>query len=934
MAALNAANCAVAFDNRTRQLYATDASPYQIVPTAVAFPKSTVEAAHIFQAALGAGISVTPRGGGTGLSGGALGDGLIVDFARHNRVIWDFDKDTATVRVGAGVVLDQLNAYLKPLGFCFGPDVATSSRATLGGMIANNSSGAYTPVYGTTSRHVREIEIVMADGKVTRVGAHLESLHRQRTLIEDLLALNELLIHERFPDGLLKRWPGYALAEAVAQPGNLVPILCGSEGTLAGIFSAELKVVPLPSERGVGLIFFDSVAEAMQAAQVLAPLAPAAVEHIDRPLFDQTRGQREFQAVRDLLSLDSRPCEAILLVEFFADVKDKLAELARLNLGRRRLILKNNRERDLVWAMRKAGLSLLTSRKGDAKPACFVEDSAVRPQDLPAYVAGLQELMARVGVEASFYGHAAAGLLHVRPVLNLHDAGDLKKFRQIADEVAALVAQFNGSLAAEHGVGIARTEYLKEQVGPELYRVMREIKAAFDPNHLFNPGKLIGDARYRIDRHLRQGADRKLVLPFTPKLAFAARDESFIANLEQCNGCGGCTKQVPTMCPTYIATGEEGMSTRGRANLIRAALEQRENADPLRGEELEYALSNCLSCRACVSECPSNVNLPLLKAELQHARTQRTHKTKFQRLIGSLDLMGRVGCAVPGLANFLLESRSVRHILGRMFGITDQRELPAFTRERFDRWFAKHQSGVAPVRGSVILWDDTYVRYHEPHIGKAAVAVLEAAGYAVTLLEKRKCCGRPAFSTGDLTTAGKLGQHNLDLLAATAGTAPIIFLEPSCYSMFAEDYRELGLAGAADISARSFLFEDFIGQLLESEPDALRFKPENERIAIHGHCHAKALTNPAAMQRLAARLPGRTATLLDTGCCGMAGSFGMLADKYELSLKIAEPLLQQIKQQPYGTTTVVSGTSCRHQVQHLATVKTRHMAEVIADALA
>jgi len=934
MAALNAAACDVAFDNRTRQLFATDASPYQIVPAAVAFPKSTVEAAHVIQAALTAGISVTPRGGGTGLSGGAIGDGLIVDFARHNRVIWDFDKDTATVRVGAGVVLDQLNAYLKPFGFCFGPDVATSSRATLGGMIANNSSGAYTPVYGSTSRHVREIEIVMADGKVTRVGAHLDSLHRQRAHIEDLLVLNELLIHERFPAGLLKRWPGYALAEAVAQPGNLVPIICGSEGTLAGIFSAQLNVVPLPSERGVGMFFFDSVTEAMQAAQVLAALAPAAVEHIDRPLFDQTRGQREFQAVRDLLQLDSHPCESILLVEFFADVKDKLAALAKLNIGRRRLILKNHRERDLVWAMRKAGLSLLTSRKGAAKPACFVEDAAVRPQDLPAYVAGLQELMARVGVEASFYGHAAAGLLHVRPVLDLHDAEDLKKFRQIADEVAVLVAQFKGSLAAEHGVGIARTEYLKEQVGPELYRVMREIKTAFDPNHLFNPGKLIGDARYRIDRHLRQGADRNLILPFEPMLAFAARDESFIANLEQCNGCGGCTKQVPTMCPTYLATGEEGMSTRGRANLIRAALEQREIPDALRSEELEYALSNCLSCRACVSECPSNVNLPLLKAELQHARTLRTHKTKFQRLIGSLDLLGRVGCAVPGLANLLLESRSMRHLLGRAFGITDQRELPAFTRERFDRWFAKHESRVIPVRGSVILWDDTYVRYNEPHIGQAAVRVLEAAGFAVTLLHKRKCCGRPAFSTGDLTTAASLGQHNLDLLAATAGTAPIIFLEPSCYSMFAEDYRELGLAGAADISARSFLFEDFIGQLLENEPDALMFKPDNERIAIHVHCHAKALTNPAAMQRLAARLPGRTATLLDTGCCGMAGAFGMMESKYELSVKIAEPLIQQLKQQPYGTTTVVSGTSCRHQVQHLATVKTRHMAEVIADALA
>ena len=932
-AALNAANCGVAFDNRTCQLYATDASPYQIVPAAVAFPKSAKEAGRLIQSALIAGVPVTPRGGGTGLSGGALGDGLIVDFARHNRAIWDFDREAKTVRVGAGVVLDQLNHFLKPAKLRFGPDVATSSRATLGGMIANDSSGAYAPVYGTTGRHVREIEIVMSDGKATRIGAHLPSLQHQRNIVDDLLQLNALQIVDRFPPGLLKRWPGYGVARALEQPGNLVPILCGSEGTLAGIFSAQLNLVPLPEERGVALLFFSSVAEALQATTALLDLLPAAVEHVDRPLFDQTRGQREFQAVRDLLDLDALPCESILIVEFFDGAADKLAELQKRRLGRRRLILKNERERDLVWAMRRAGLSLLMSLKGDAKPACLVEDAAVRPQDLPAYFSGLEKLFERVGVNASFYGHAAAGLLHVRPVLDLHRADDLKKFRQIANEVAALVAQFNGSLAAEHGVGVARTEFLKDQVGAEIYRVMREIKSAFDPNNLFNPGKIVGDGRYKIDRHLRQGPDREIILPFAPKLAFAARDESFVANLEQCNGCGGCTKWTPTMCPTYIATGEEGMSTRGRANLIRAALENRVTGNFLQSEELDYALSNCLSCRACASECPSNVNLPLLKAELLHAQAKNSHLTKLQRLVNSVDLVGRIGASAPGLANFLFNSRSVRHVFARVFGLASQRPVPAFARERFDRWFARRKDSAFPRRGSVILWDDTFVRYHEPHVGKAAVTVLEAAGFAVTLVKHRKCCGRPAFSAGNLDEAERLGAHNLALLAA-AGTAPIIFLEPSCYSMFAEDYRELNLAEAEHVGARCFLFEDFIGQLLEHEPDALNFKPREERLVIHAHCHAKTLTDPQAMQRLAARLPGRNATLLDTGCCGMAGAFGLMESKYELSLKIAEPLIEQIKHQPYGTTTVLSGASCRHQVQHLIPTRIRHMAEVIAEALA
>jgi FAD/FMN-containing dehydrogenase/Fe-S oxidoreductase len=933
LATLKAANCDVAVDNLTRQLYATDASPYQIIPLAVAFPKNSRQAGSIIQAAAQAGVPVIPRGAGTGLSGGAVGEGVVVDFARHNRHIYNLDLEKHTVRVGPGVVLDQLNQFLRPEGFRFGPDVATSSRATLGGMIANDSSGSHAPVYGTTGMHVAGLEIVLADGQIARVGTKHDTLQKQRMVVEDLISLNSLPITERFPPGLLKRWPGYALARALEEPDNLLRILTGSEGTLAAIVSAELKIVPLPQERGVGLIFFNSVAEALQATEELLDLKPAAIEHIDRPLFDQTRGQREFQAARDMLNLEGQPCESILIVEFFENVQDKLTALQKRKLGLRKLILKSEHEANLVWAVRKAGLSLLTSRKGDAKPACFIEDAAVRPRDLPAYFASLQNLFQRVGVEASFYGHASAGLLHVRPVLDLHRADDLEKYRRIADEVSALVLQFKGSLAGEHGVGIARTEFLKEQVGPELYRVMREIKYAFDPDNLFNPGKIISDGRYKIDKNLRMGAGCNLKLPFEPRLAFAARDGSFTANLEQCNGCGGCIKWTPTMCPTYIATGEEIMSTRGRANAIRAALELRDIAgDPLQSAELEAALSNCLSCKACTNECPSNVNMALLKAELLHARIRRHGMNLRERLLSSVDRLGKIGCKFPRTANFFMRSGPARHVFGKILGVAGERPLPEFATQRFDRWFAKREHNTNGERGRVILWDDTFIRYHEPHIGAAAVKVLEAAGFYVTLAQQRKCCGRPAFSVGNLDEAEKFGRHNLALLAND--DAPIIFLEPSCYSMFAEDYRELKLSGAEEIAARCFLFPDFIEALLQREPYALNFDHEFGRIAIHLHCHTKALADPGAAPRLASRLPNRTVTMLDTGCCGMAGAFGMIASKYELSLKIAEPLLQQIKQQPFGTTIVVSGMSCRHQVQHLATVRTKHMAEVVAEALA
>ena len=933
---LRGANCEIAFDNLTLQLYATDASIYQIEPLAVAFPANTRQLSALIDAAVQADVAVIPRGAGTGLVGGAIGQGLVVDFSRYNRQIADLDLERRTIRVGPGVVLDRLNSFLRPHGYCFGPDVATSARATLGGMIANNSSGSHTPIYGTTADHINELEVVLADGRIMAVGPGHDTLRKQRELVSDLAYFHGLTIAERLPPGLLKRRPGYAIDRCVNEPDNLNHLLCGSEGTLAAITSAELKIVPLPKQKGLALIFFASVTEAMQATVELLDLKPAAIEHLDRVLLDQTRGQREFQPARDLLELDSRPCQSILAVEFFDEVDDPLAALARRKLGMRKTILRRQADADLIWAVRKAGLSLMTGRKGDAKPVTGIEDVAVAPKDLPAYVAGLQSLMGPAGIQASFYGHAAAGLLHVRPILDLHSAEDLKKFRQLANEVSSLVSRHKGSLAGEHGVGIARTEFMAEQLGDGLLGVMREIKASFDPHNLFNPGKVVPDGRFKIDANLRLGAGHELPLPFTPVLAFAAKDGSFTRNLEQCNGCGGCRKETPTMCPTFIATGDEVMSTRGRANAIRAALELRgvTNGDPLGCAELDAALSNCLGCRACTTECPSNVNLALLKAELLNARIRRDGLSWRVRLVSSLDLLGRIGCLMPRLANATLGSLFVRSVLSKTLGLAWQRPLPRYARQRFDRWFARHERSQLVTRGRVVLWDDTFVRYHEPHIGVAAVKVLEAAGFEVALPTGRKCCGRPAFSQGNLDEAMRLGQHNLALLNADVDGAPILFLEPSCYSMFAEDYRELKLDGAEHVAKRCFLFEQFIEELLSHEPAALKFKVKAGNMVIHAHCHTKALTNPSFLLRLAERLPERNVTLLDTGCCGMAGAFGMLESKYELSLRVAEPLAQKVRGQPFGTTVVASGTSCRHQIEHLAPVRARHMAEVLADALA
>src|SRR2546430_2015150 len=653
--------CDARFDNLTRQLYATDASIYQIEPLGVAFPKSAQQASLVIRAAGDAGLSVTPRGAGTSLVGNAIGEGLIVDFSRYNRQITELDLEKRSVHVGAGVVLDQLNDFLKPHGFCFGPDVATSSRATLGGMIANNSSGARCPIYGTTADHVISLEIVMADGRVEKIGARHKSLDAERMTIENVIRATSAEMEERWPPGLIKRWPGYGIERFLRAPNDLTNMLAGSEGTLAAIFSAELKISPLPREKGLGLIFFASVGEAMQATVELLDLKPAAIEHIDRPLLDQTKSQLHFQAARDLLELDSEPCESILLVEFYEDVAERLSLLQSRRLGLRTKICRDAHEMDLVWSVRKAGLSLLTGCVGAAKPVAFIEDAAVRPAQLPAYVAGLKSIMKPLGLDASYYGHAASGLLHVRPVLDLHSAADLKKFRQVADQTSALVQQFKGSLSAEHGVGVARTEYMRDQLGDELLRVMREIKHAFDPKNIFNPGKIFEDGRHRIDNHLRENFTRPLEPPFQPVLAFAFKDRSFTGNLEQCNGCGGCLKQSGIMCPTFIATHDEVMSTRGRANIIRAALELQTNGhDPLKSDELDAALSNCLSCKGCTPECPSNVNLALLKAEMLHARWRRDGLPLRERIFSNVDLLGKLGCVMPALANRLLDSKPVR----------------------------------------------------------------------------------------------------------------------------------------------------------------------------------------------------------------------------------------------------------------------------------
>lgn len=959
--ALETTGCEIAFDNLTRQLYATDASIYQIEPIAVAFPRGSTQAASLIRAAAEVGLPIIPRGAGTGLTGGAIGRGVVIDFSRYNRQITGLDLERRVVHVGAGVVLDTLNRFVAKYGLTFGPDVATSSRATFGGMIANNSSGARVQVYGVTADHIVSVEAVLADGRVVNIGADCQTLQTQRNYLARVVQAYAPQIRDRLPPGLAKRWHGYALNRFLDSGCNLLELICGSEGTLVAIVSAEIKLVPLPAATALGLIFFDSVQNAMHAAGELLDLRPAAIEHLDRMLLDQAIGSPQFKAARQLLELDTKPAESVLVVEFLGDqleVQDKLAALAKKQLGLRTKLLAKPAHQEMVWALRKFGLSLLTSCPGKAKPLEGIADFAVRPSQLCEYVAALQKILSRHGLRASFYGHVGGGLLHVRPVIALNELAGQQLYRQLVAEVSALLRQFKGSLAGEHGLGLSRAEFLEEHIGPELLSVMREIKRTFDPANVFNPGKVISDGQYRIDTNLRTHLVRELPVPFEPILKFGTRDRSFSANLDQCNGCGACLKETPSMCPTYIATHDEAMSTRGRANIIRAVLELRGvvHAEPLRAAELQSVLSTCLSCKACAIECPSNVDMTLLKAELLNAKHAHYGLGLRARMFSEVDMLGQLGCLAPQTMNWLLERPVVRRLLQKCLGLTEKRPLPKYASERFDRWFTKRPQPKTATRGKVILWDDTFVRYHEPHIGIAAVKVLEAAGFEIVLPHGRKCCGRPAFSQGNLKRAIQLGRHNIALLQRLLGLQQtsnegciqnrssgaemlpadtrVLFLEPSCWAMFVQEYGQLGLPGADEIAARCVLFEQFVAELLRYAPDALRFEYKSVPVAIHIHCHAKALSTPTVALELVQRVPGTQARLLETGCCGMAGAFGMLESKYALSVKVAAPLVAQINQLPEDAILIASGTSCRQQVAHLTHKRPMHIAEFLASALA
>jgi FAD/FMN-containing dehydrogenase/Fe-S oxidoreductase len=933
-------------DRLARVLYATDASIYEIVPDGVAFPRSVDDVATAVCLCARHGVPLTARGAGTGLAGGAVNRGLQLDCSRHLNRILEIDPAARTARVEPGVVLDDLNAAVKPHGLQFAPDVATSSRATLGGMIANNSCGAHSILYGRTVDHVLSLDLVLADGSRCTWGAGADTPDntRARACAETLRAVVREEADEvaaRFPK-LLRCNGGYALDRLRTADGrvNVETILCGSEGTLGVIVGARLKLIPLPVCKGLLIIQYDELRPALQAIRPILEHAPAAVELIDDLILSATRNNPALARRRWWVAGNPK---AVLVCELFADdeatLRHRLEELdvdlrTRSPATAQQMITDPGQQND-VWEVRKSGLGLLMSHPGDRQPYAFIEDTAVNPAHLPEYIRRMDQLLAEEGVEQTgHYAHASVGCLHVRPVLNLKRREDIERLRRIADRVSSLVLEFGGTMNGEHGDGIVCSVWLEKLYGPRITAAFRRIKSAFDPQGILNPGKIVDPLP--LDGNLRYGAgfesqDPSTLLDFTAHGGMAGL-------AAMCSGIGQCRQTlVGTMCPSYMGTGDEVHTTRARANALRVALSNRGLLAGLADPALDEVMDLCLSCKACKTECPTGVDMARLKTEWLAHRNERVGLPRRSRLIGLSRLWARWGSRLPGLSNWVLQSRAARALLEHWFGLDRRVPPPHFAKTTFRRWFARDWPELWPcpaVSGpEVVYFADTWTNYYTPQVGQAAVQVLTALGYEV-LVPPTVCCGRPLLSKGLLREARQLAEVNVAILGPYAERGlPIVFTEPSCASMFLDELPQLVRTPAARrIAEKVVTIEQFVAAELR-KPQGLAFRAGSATLLYHGHCHQKALLGTAdALAMLQACTHGRTAEI-NSGCCGMAGAFGHEVEHYEVARAIGEQRLFPAIRARGDAAVAVSGFSCREHILQHTGVRARHAIEYFADAL-
>jgi FAD/FMN-containing dehydrogenase/Fe-S oxidoreductase len=1018
----------IRFDQHNRMLYATDASMYQVEPLGVVCPRRVSDAAKVIEYCAAEGLAVLPRGAGTSLAGQSVNRAVIIDFSMHCRGILEIDPEQRYARVEPGVVLDQLNEAVAVHGLMFGPDVATSAQANIGGMIGNNSAGAFSIMYGRTVEHVLGVDVLLADGTPLQLfegaAARDPRIGQLTQRIADVILPIERLIDERFPK-IVRHVNGYNLdlilrqlrnSSAVWAGGastfekvNLAHLICGSEGTLAVVTQARLNLVPRPAHSGLAIMAFASVDDSLRALTAILSTQPAAIELIDDVVISLARQNREYCRYVQLLPEASTARAAalaapgaVMYVAYFGDTVDALqAQFSNLqsHFPTRSLVCYTDpAAMQQAWKLRKAGEPLLhgLTSGGGRKPLTFIEDMAVDPHHLASFITELRHIVASHGTEAAFYAHASVGCLHVRPLVNPRDANDRRIMQSIMEQATDLVKRYGGALSGEHGDGRVRSPLLERFYGRDICNAFAAIKAIFDPEHRLNPGVIVNAPPQSILSHIRvqpveghtvRVPDVKTYFRFGRELSKAQGDipnemrpqrEGFAEAIELCNGAGVCRKlRGGTMCPSYRATLDERHSPRGRGNALRLAVTgqigQSRKPPPAWGDPAtKETLDLCLSCKACKSECPSNVDIAKLKAEyLAQSYAHGDRVPLASRVFGNIRTVNQMGSSLPRIANALMNMPAAKWIARRVLGLHRNRELPRFEPSLYQWMFQRPLGGCAsPGAPAVILFPDCFTTFGSPHIGRAAVLALEAMGFRV-ILPRLGCCGRAMISTGLLAQAIRTCRRTAlrlhEILRRDQAVA-IVGCEPSCVSAIKDDWLDLdmGIASALldDLAGKTFLVEEFLDLHWENVKPKIAKAPmanvqrdegqaaevqigeqarlsglglgqldmgfSNTCVVLHAHCHQKALWGHESSSRILHRLLGNRLRVLDSGCCGMAGSFGYTSDHHEISMRIAEQsLFAQLREAP-GALVLAPGTSCRQQIQDGLGRRALHPVELIA----
>ena len=933
-------------DDGSLGMYATDASIYQIKPIVVVLPKDKDDVVKAVNLAREHKINILPRGAGTSLAGQTVGESMVLDFSKYMHQIIEFNEQERWIRVQPGIIRDVLNERLKVNNLHFAPDPATSSRANIGGMIGNNSSGTKSILYGKTVDHVLEATVLLADG--TRM--ILKNLNKEEldekiskndreakiyASFRNIIDTNRNEIERRFPK-VMRRVGGYNLDEFIhTDHWNLSKLITGSEGTLATTLEVKLNLEPLPAYKSVCVVHFAELLEAIRAVEPILEFTPSAVEILDKTVVNLSR--ENLTTRRSCHFIEGNP-EAILIVEFYGENQEEvmarpqamIKKLKALKFGYAYPLFPEGKDYNDVWIIRSKGLGLMLGLKGEKKPTPFIEDAGIPTSVLPEYIDRVLKICEKHQTKVAMYAHASVGVIHVRPILDLRQREDIERLRKISEETFDLVVEYGGSWSGEHGDGLVRSFYNKRFFGEKLYQAFQEVKKLFDPEGLMNPGKII-DAQ-PITEHLRYGEqyrDEEVKTHYKYKA-----ENSFVEAVHMCTGVGECRKILGgTMCPSYKATRDEEHSTRGRANAIRLAMSGQLDRLGLSGKRLHEVLDLCLSCKACKSECPSNVDMAKLKAEVNQLYYDK-HGTGFRdRLIrDSHKIARRFSGKIAGIVNVIQATILFRILMEIVAGIDRRHVLPAYSKESFSQWYRKHAKTSPDRLKKVALFVDTYINYHEPHVGIAAYKLLSSCGYEV-LLAEAGCCQRPKISHGHLRkakkegtiTAGKLDQFLSDDI-------PVLVCEPSCASALNDDLPDLldDQQLASRLRSHVLMIDQFLYQEVTAGRLKVRFTSDEKKVMVHGHCHQKALYGTKAMNSILQKVDGLRHYEVDSGCCGMAGSFGYEKEHYDISKNIGNTVLfPEIKKLGTSAKIIACGFSCRHQIEHHTQKQAKHLVEVI-----